>query len=136
LPITVLAFFFGWLYGTYTNPYTKPYISFSNHPATRQNQTLPITSCLCDQYYSACECDRDDNSSFLTSLVEDDDPIDSDVGKTATINGIFINGTLDNAGGTAAAADPSASATPTVEGLHLKVYFVMIALVGCAFWLL
>lgn len=132
LPVAALAFFPGlWLYGAYAYPFGHPY--YFHNSTTGANESLPVT-CLC-QKYSVCGCDENNNSTYLNSVFGNN-PTNSSMVQVATVNGtkgIFVNGTLTN--GTTA-ADPSLSIAPVITAMSWSGYWVTVAVVSTAVWLL
>lgn len=102
------------LYGAYAYPYTTRY-GYRNSTSNR-NESLPVT-CVCAQY-SACGCDDNDNSTFISSLLPNGQNTSQAV--IANINGtrmVVINGTLPN--GTDDSADEDSTVT-TGAGIGMR----------------
>lgn len=92
-----------WLYGVYSYPYTNGYRfrnSTRNRTTTKRQEqevVLPVT-CLC-QYYNACGCDDNGNTTFLDSIIGDGTNLNSSLVHIGPVNGtqtIVLNGTLPN----------------------------------------
>jgi hypothetical protein len=94
-----------WLWPVFFYPYNTPY-NFYNQSAG-MNQTKNVL-CLC-QEYTACGCDENSDSSYITSIVGNGSEanLNSTLVKVANVNGtdtIVINGTLPNGTDTGSAA--------------------------------
>lgn len=133
LPAAALGFFPGvWLYGAYAYPYSHPYyyMNESNH----HNESLPVV-CLCQEYLE-CGCDENNNCTYYESLFHGNEPQNTSHTRVVDVNGtekIYINGTLAN--GTTV-ADSSAAPASMVSLIHASGYWVTVAVVATAVWVL
>ncbi|KAK5732798.1 hypothetical protein LTR17_010216 [Elasticomyces elasticus] len=122
-----LAFFPGlWLYGAYAYPYYGLH-SYRNTTSNR-NESMPV-QCYCAQY-SACGCDNNTDSSYLTEVANN-----KTVSRVANVNGtdtLLINGTLEN--GTSDATQSSAAGNLGQSFAEMSGFWIVVAGVGYTMW--
>ena len=108
---TIYSIPFGYwgLYGLYAYPWSRPYYYHNTtDPNPSSNETLPVV-CYCAAY-SACGCDDNGNTTFITSLLANG----TGMAQIETVNGtreVVLNGTLANGtvGDTSGAAGSASS---------------------------
>lgn len=95
------------LYGLYAYPWSRPYYYHNTtDPNPSSNETLPVV-CYCAAY-SACGCDDNGNTTFITSLLANGTgmaQIETVNGtREVVLNGTLANGTVDDTSGAAGSA--------------------------------